>query len=100
MKPDTKVFISCAEKENEIAKRLYNDLKSSGLTPWLESESLLGGQSRREMVRKAIRDSRYFLALFSSKTISKKGPVQKELKIACDIFDEYHESDIHYTCSR
>ncbi|MCP4106259.1 MAG: toll/interleukin-1 receptor domain-containing protein [Desulfobacteraceae bacterium] len=79
MKSDAKIFISCVEKDNEIAKRLCNDLESSGLSPWLESESLLAGQNRREMIRKAIKNSSYFLALLSSGSVSKKGPVQKQL---------------------
>ena len=42
-----RVFISYAREDTEAANRLYNDLKLSGLEPWLDTESLVGGENWR-----------------------------------------------------
>lgn len=85
-----KVFISYAKEDYEIAKKLYDDLKRySYISTWLDTEAILPGQNWKVTISQAIEDSSYFLALLSSKSLSKKGFVQKELKIALDILDEF-----------
>lgn len=79
----------------EYARRLYRDLRSAGLTPWLDRESLLPGQNWKSEIRKAIYDSRYFIALLSSNSVEKRGYVQKELKEALDVLGEYPKSAIY-----
>ncbi len=74
------IFISCTEKDHNIALQLYNDLKKIELTPWLESEDFLPGRHRENQIRQAIKQSRYILVL-SSHSVSQKGIVQKELTI-------------------
>ncbi|MCP4345429.1 MAG: toll/interleukin-1 receptor domain-containing protein [Desulfobacterales bacterium] len=86
------VFISYAKKDWKLAKKLYDDLKDKGLTLWLDSENLLGGQDWKIEAVKAIKNSSYFLALLSSN--SKEGFVQKELKIALELLDERSQSQI------
>jgi len=89
-----KIFISYARKDFEIARKLYNDLKKAGYAPWLDKESLLPGENWKITIRKAIKESAYFLALISSESVSKRGFVQKELNYAIDILDEFPENDI------
>ena len=83
------VFISYAREDKKIARRLYNDLQDNGITAWLDSEKILVGQNWNHMIRKAIKESNFFIALLSSNSISKRGFVQKELKIALDVLDEF-----------
>jgi len=89
-----KVFISYAPEDQAIAKRLYNDLKNAGVELWFDEASLLPGQNWEFEIKRAIKESTFFLALISSKSISKKGFTQKELKVALDMLDEFPESDI------
>ena len=89
-----KVFISYASEDYEIAKRLYDDLKSKGAVPWLDRENLLVGQDWRANIPHAIRESSYFLLLISKNSVSKRGYVQKEQKIALELRDEFPENDI------
>jgi hypothetical protein len=89
-----RVFISYARQDAEAANRLYNDLKLSGLDPWLDTESLLGGQNWRISIREAIRNSRYFIPLLSSNSVEKIGYVQKELKEALEVLQEFPQSKI------
>lgn len=89
-----KVFISYAIEDQDIAMKLYKDLKQSGVELWLDRKNLMPGQNWKLEIRKAIEKSSYFLALISTKSINKMGFTQKELKTALDIVDEMPSSDI------
>jgi len=89
------VFISYAREDYHIAKRLYEDFKVHGIKPWLDKEDLLVGQNWHIAIDQAIKKSNFFCALLSSKSVSKIGYVQKELKKALNILDNYPSSDIY-----
>ncbi|WP_020586084.1 toll/interleukin-1 receptor domain-containing protein [Desulfobacter curvatus] len=91
---ENKIFISYAHEDKLSADELYSDLKHLGLSPWLDKKSLLGGQNWKAEIKKAIKDCSFFLVLLSSKSITKRGYVQKEIKEALDILDEIPESEI------
>ncbi|MDM8515694.1 toll/interleukin-1 receptor domain-containing protein [Desulfobacterales bacterium HSG16] len=95
MADDVKVFISYAREDYETAKKLYDDLKEAGVTPWMDKENLLPGQVWKPAVTKAIKQSRFFLALLSSRSVSKKGFFHTKLKKALEVFDEFAEEDIY-----
>lgn len=82
------VFISYAHEDAGEANRLYTDLRKKGINAWLDSENLLPGQNWQVEINKTIRDCTYFVALLSNNSVSKKGFVQKELKLALDVLDE------------
>jgi formylglycine-generating enzyme required for sulfatase activity len=88
------VFISYAREDLEDALKLYNDLKRAGANPWLDRESLLPGQRWEIEIRRAIRENRYFLAVLSSNSVSRRGYVHKEVAEALKILDEFPESEI------
>jgi hypothetical protein len=67
------------------AKRLYNALTSAGLNPWLDKESLLPSQEWDLEIRKAIKNSAYFLAVTSSNSVDKRGYLQKEFKFGLEV---------------
>jgi len=89
-----KVFISYSKEDYKFAKRIYDNLSREGIIAWLDSEDLLPGQNRKNTIRQEIEDSTYFLAVLSAKSISEKGYLQTELKMALDIFDERPKSEI------
>ena len=91
---NTKVFISYAHEDIEPAQRLYKYLRDYGLEPWLDRESLLPGQKWKPAIKNAIRLSRYFIPLFSSNSVEGRGYVQRELRVALDILDEFPSKDI------
>jgi len=84
----TSIFISYAHEDSNIALRLYNDLKKVGITPWIDSENLLPGQDWKLAIKKAIRTSDYFIALFSGNSVNKKGYFQKEVRMAMSELEE------------
>jgi hypothetical protein len=74
------VFVSYAREDSAAALRLYEDLKPrADLGLWLDKKDLLPGQTWSLEIRKAIRKSRYFIPLFSSTSVQKRGYVQKEI---------------------
>ncbi len=89
-----KVFISYAEKDIDVATRLYSDLTKAGITTWLDEEDILPGQKWKKIKEIAIKESSHFLLLLSSNSVSEKGYVHKELKIALNLSDEYPDSEI------
>jgi len=89
-----KVFISYAREDYETAKRLYDDLKDSGISPWMDKVDLVPGQIWKSAVTKAIKQSRFFLALLSPRSVSKRGFFHTELKKALEVFDEFSDEKI------
>jgi hypothetical protein len=77
-----------------MAKRIYQDLKRYGLDVWFDNESLLPGQGWENEIEKAIEASKYFLVLLSSKGMSERGYVHKEIRLALNIFDRCPEDEI------
>jgi hypothetical protein len=75
----SKIFISYAREDLEHAERMYQDLKNEGFNPWLDTENLLPGQDWKSLIKKEIKNCRFFIALLSSNSITKRGYCQKEL---------------------
>ncbi|MHC1632150.1 MAG: TIR domain-containing protein [Methanotrichaceae archaeon] len=90
-----KVFIGYAREDGETTKRLDSELTAAGADVWFDKKSILPGQRWEVAIKKAIKNSRYFLALLSSNSVNKKGYVQKELAQAFEILDEFPESEIY-----
>ncbi|MDM8522069.1 toll/interleukin-1 receptor domain-containing protein [Desulfococcaceae bacterium HSG8] len=90
----SKIFISYDREDIGTARKLYDDLKDAGLDVWLDDEDLIPGQNWKKAITKAIRESRFFIALISTKSVVKKGFVQTELKKALDVFDQFPDDDI------
>jgi hypothetical protein len=91
---ESRIFISYGREDLKTAKRLYNDLKGVGLNPWIDDVDLKPGQNWRQTINRAIKESRYLLTLLSSESLSKRGYVQKELKTALAVLEEFPPDDI------
>jgi TIR domain-containing protein/uncharacterized protein DUF4062 len=89
-----KVFLSYAREDSQDAQRLSTDLRKAGIDVWFDKESLLPGQKWKPAINRAIKESRFFIALLSNTSVNKKGFVQKELKKAIEQLDEYPESAV------
>src|SRR5438270_7379352 len=89
-----RVFLCHSSGDKPIVRKLYQQLQSEGIDPWLDEESLLPGQNWEQEIRKAVRDSDIVLVCLSPGSISKTGFVQKEIKFALDVADEQPEGTI------
>ncbi len=90
-----RVFISHAPEDSGIAKRIHDDLKQTpDIEPWMADIDLLPGQDRKREINRAIRGSRYFIPILSSRSVSQSGYMQKEMRLALEALDEMPEGDI------
>lgn len=92
-----RVFISYAREDETNAKRLYNDIKNSMLRiePWLDKEDIMPGQDWSSEIIKSIKKSDFFIPLFSSISVAKRGFVQREFKLAIDTIQEIPPGQIY-----
>ena len=94
------VFINYHDSDFPSAQRLYLDLSSASLDPWIDKKNLLPGQIRSTEIEKAIRDSRYFVALLSSRSINDIGEAQVQIKKGLSVKDRFPESKIYFIPAR
>lgn len=92
----TKVFISYAKEDYEAAERLYRSLKAvPNIDPWIDKECLKAGMKWRPAIRKEIRESEFFIALFSKSSGNRRGFVHSELNEALEILNQMPEDKIY-----
>lgn len=78
------IFISYAKEDREMAIRIWEDLKSAGLQPWIDSEEIAPGENWSIAIKDAIRRASRFIILLSEKSVTKRGFVQAEIAVALD----------------
>jgi hypothetical protein len=83
------VFISYAHEDQEVALGLRERLIALGFTVWVDTVDLLGGQDWEVEIKKALRESSHVITLISANSVTKRGYVQKELREALDLLDEF-----------
>ncbi len=90
-----RVFISHAPEDAAIAKQLYHDLNQlPDIELWMADMDLLPGQDRKREIQKAIRESRYVIAVLSRRSMEQAGSVHREMRLALDELDEMPEGEI------
>jgi hypothetical protein len=94
MREYRKIFLCHANEDKGKAQQIYNLLKNEGYIPWLDKENLLPGQKWEIEIPKAIRESDFVITLFSNLSVSKRGYVQKEIKLALEVLDEVPDDQI------
>ncbi|MBD3339076.1 MAG: TIR domain-containing protein, partial [Candidatus Lokiarchaeota archaeon] len=90
-----KIFLSYAHEDIGMAKRIYQDLRRYDLDVWIDCESLLPGQNWKITIEKAIKQSQFYLLLLSSHSMTKRGFIQKEMRIAYEMLEKCSEDDIY-----
>jgi hypothetical protein len=88
------VFVSYAREDAAAAERLSGDLRSMNVDPWLDLERLRPGQHWAQEIDSAMRNSDYIALLLSSRSITKRGYIQKEMRKALDLLDEVPDSQV------
>ena len=94
-KKSLQIFIAHGSEDKPQVRQLYAKLKEAGYKPWLDEEDLLPGQNWRDEIPEALKNSDLFLACLSSTSISKRGYIQKEFKMAMEILAELPPGTIY-----
>lgn len=89
-----KIFLSHSPADHKLIQTLRRRLKTDGIEPWLEQENILPGQNEKREIRQAINNSDVVIICFSSKSVDAIGSLQREIKLAFEISQEYPEGAI------
>jgi hypothetical protein len=76
-----KIFLSYASEDEERVRTIYRHLLEVGHLPWMAKEDLMAGQVWSQEISKAIKSSDFAIIFFSKAAISKRGFVQRELRL-------------------
>lgn len=96
----SKVFISYAREDLGAALKLWEQLKKTNCDPWIDKKNLLPGEKWPIAIRRAIKNSDFFLACLSKKSVSKIGFFQTELKEGYEILKQYPSKNIYIIPAR
>lgn len=89
-----RVFLCHSKGDKDFVKQLYSRLVSLGCDPWLDEEKLLPGQEWEKEIPRAIKNSHVFLVCLSKDSVTKRGFVQKEIRMALNVAEQIPEDDI------
>ena len=78
------IFISYAREDEGSARKVYEDLSAKGFKVWFDKETLLPGQNWELEIKKGIREADAIIILISSKSVNKRGYINKEIRLALD----------------
>jgi hypothetical protein len=79
---EPQVFVAYVEEDLALARRLRDGMAAAGCAPWMDKDKLMPGQNWPRAIRRAIEISDAFVACFSVRSSSKRGPFQSELRWA------------------
>ena len=88
------VFVSYAREDCHETKKIVDALLYEGVKIWVDYLNLLPGEKWEDAIGYAIPKARYFLVLLSNHSLSKKGFVQKEVKTAWNVAEQYPDNEI------
>jgi len=81
-----RVFLCHSSQDKPIVRELYQRLNAEGwIDPWLDEEKLLPGQDWDIEIEKAIELADAVIVLLSSRSVTKEGYIQKELRYTIDV---------------
>ncbi len=89
------IFISYASEDRLKCEQLYRDLRAEGYDAWIDSQDLVAGSNWSIEIKKAIREAQYVIVVLSSNSVSKRGYIQKEIREALNVLDEFPESETY-----
>jgi len=84
-------FISYTREDYDSAFRIYKALAECQIKCWLDKKCMKPGVNWRAAIRQAMKDSRYFLAVLSTSSVTDRGYMLGEIADALGILKEYAE---------
>jgi len=89
------IFLSYARIDGEMAGRLRRVLsRSANAHVWFDQHDIVSGLKWKPAIRKAIRESSYFVAVVSKRSVSSRGFRDKEVAEALEVLKEFPESEV------
>ena len=76
------VFLAYSVEDYAAVEHLADALHGYGFDPWLDRRKLMPGQNWPRAIERAIDVSSYFLACFSSRSVTRRGHFHAEMRYA------------------
>jgi hypothetical protein len=97
-----KIFINYSwEHDSQNAEQLYSMLSEyNEFNIWMDKHNMQGGLQWRPAIRKAIRESDFFISVLSSKSIKDRGERNKEIYLALDVLREFPPGEVYLIPTR
>jgi hypothetical protein len=93
---EPKVFLAYAQEDRPQVKKLYRQLLSAGLQPWMDCQKLLPGQNWPRAIEQTIEISDFFLGCFSQTSAAKRGHFQSELAFALEVATRFPQEQVFF----
>lgn len=98
-----KIFISYSwEHDTKNARKLYKTLSSlsESFDVWMDEKKISAGLTWKPAIRKAIRESDFFIAVLSTGSVEKRGMTNYELYEAIEVLKEFPPSQVYLIPAR
>lgn len=89
------VFISYASSDKDLVLPYFDSLKHPSYELWMDCKKLVGGQDWDFEIKKSFDKAQIIILFISKNSISKRGYVQRELKLALKNLEEKLRDDIY-----
>lgn len=94
-KTTASVFLNYAREDLKLVADIYQRLKLEGLSPWMDTEDIIGGENWRHSIRRALKHAHLIIPVLTKNAVHKRSFRQTEIKWALDLSLERMTSDIH-----
>ena len=91
-----RVFLAYAREDRQHVEALYGWLKGLGLDPWMDCKNIVAGEEWERSIWRAIRAADFVLACLSSRSVRKRGFLQREIRRALTLWEEKLDGDIFF----
>ena len=89
-----RVFLCHASEDKAYVRWVYDELVRAGFDAWLDEKNLLPGQNWEYEIPRALRASAAVIVFLSRTSVSKRGYVQREFRLAFDALQEIPQGQI------
>ena len=89
-----RLFLCHSSVDKTAVRALHARLRAGGFEPWLDAVDLLPGQDWHYEIRNAIRRSDAVIVCLSRESVGRRGYVNREIKFALDVAEEFPEGEI------
>ena len=95
-----KVFICYASEDDKEATKVYKLLSEMGFQCFRDKDSLEPGVDWDQGIRQAIRATDFTIILISKRSRTKRGYIQREIKLALEVSEEMPENQVFIVPAR
>ena len=91
-----RIFLCHSSEDKPKVREIFDRLSNiEGFEPWIDEKGLLPGQIWKREIPRIIKDSDFILIFLSRNSVTKRGYIQREMKMILDAWEEIPEGTIH-----